>query len=303
MRNGFYAGVGAMTSGASLWDVPPISGRKFPKVDTHVHLYDFEWFQYPGIPQRSMLHRTFMLHEYETAAIKSNVQKMVFVESGVPAEASIEEADWAIAWAKDFPKLKAVIAQADMSNSIQFPRFLEVLKDRNMIKGVRIPIQAVLHTPLPFIKNMNLLARSEFSLDLLLKPNQLSETAHLLRRCAALPCILNHMGQPDIQNMDFEEWSVGIEHLAEIPHVYCKISDFLPQSYSEKSLSQIQFFFDFLVEKFGFDRLMFGSDWPNLLETTTYFDCSKAFEELIAPYSDDDIYKCCEGNAEKVYRI
>lgn len=301
--NSFLAGIGTISGEHSFWNDRQPQTRALPKIDTHVHLYDWQWFRYPAIEEDSSLHKTFLPREFEIAATKSSIQKMVFIESGVPHDLSIKEADWAIAWASDYPKLKAVIAQADMSDSIHFPQDLEVLRDRAMIKGIRIPIQPVLDHPFPFIKNMNLLARSGFSLDLNLNLYQLSEAAYLLKRCAPVPCILNHMGQPNFHDNQFEEWKVGIKHLAEIPHVYCKISGLLPMNAFHQALTEIQPYFDFVLEQFGFDRLLYGGDWPALQQAGNYGDWSKTFDELLKPYSEVEIHKICIGNAEKVYRM
>ena len=302
VKNGLAIGMGTMIGWDQIAGAPnPL--RKFPKVDTEVHLWDLEWFEYPWLEQQPAFNKSFTLQSYLSESQKSEITKIIFVESGVMPDFSIEEADWAIAWAKDFPILKGVIAQAYMSDSVNFPRFLELLEERPMIKGIRIPFQDALADPLAFIKNMNRLARTDLTLDFSLAPASMMEAANLLRRCPAVPCILGCMGNPDIADKGFRSWSEGMQAIAELPHVHCKISGLLSSVDHNWDLEQIRPYIDFVVEKFGFDRLMYGGDWPFLPEHSSYQDWAKVFDELLKPFSETDQVKMTVGNAERIYRI
>lgn len=303
MGKSLLGSMGVFTPHSRAWLFSEHDSKKYPKVDTHVHVWDLEWFRYPWLKNKEKLNRTFSFSEYEHETKKAAIQKILFVECGAAPEHALGEVDWAIAWGVDFPLIHGVIGQADMSEMAYFPSHLEVLQERHQVKGIRIPFDAALANPLPFIKNMHLLARSGLCLDLLLSPKQLIPAAKLLARCPAMPCILDHMGGPDIQGGEFDNWAKGITELAALPHVSCKISGLLTLAGPDWTLEQLRPYVEFVINSFGFDRIMYGGDWPVVLQIGRYLDWSRVFDELIKPYSKDEQLKCCQGNAERIYRI
>lgn len=303
MGKSLLGSMGVFAPQSHTWLFSTHDSKKYPKVDTHVHVWDLEWFHYPWLENKEHLNRTFSFAEYARETKKAAIQKILFMECGAAPEHALGEVDWAIAWGVDFPLIRGVIGQADMSDKIYFPNHLEVLQERRQVKGIRIPFHAALAEPLSFIKNMHLLARSGICLDILISPQQLMPTAQLLSRCPAMPCILDHMGRPNIKEGEFEGWAAGIRELGKLSHVYCKISGLLTLAGPDWTLEKLRPYVEFVIEEFGFDRILYGGDWPVVLQAGRYLDWSRVFEELIKPYSKEEQYKCCIETAERIYRI
>src|SRR6185437_5584507 len=74
--------------------------------------------------------------------------------------------------------------------------------------------------------------------------------------------ILDHIAKPDMTGAMDGKWRSGIEALAAVPWIYCKISGLVTEAGADWSLERIRPFVEFVARAFGPDRLVFGSDWP-----------------------------------------
>ena len=92
--------------------------------------------------------------------------------------------------------------------------------------------------------------------------------------------------------------------MAEIPGVYCKLSgmvtEAVPDNWKPDDLTP---YVSRVVEMFGHDRLMFGSDWPVCTLAGRYGQVFRAVEQAIGPISDQARAAVFGGNAERFYRL
>ncbi len=83
--------------------------------------------------------------------------------------------------------------------------------------------------------------------------------------------VLDHIAKPVIRENKINDWNKNIRELAKRDNVYCKISGMVTEAnFKEWTVEQLQPYFDVVLEAFGTDRLMFGSDWPVCLVATKY---------------------------------
>jgi microsomal dipeptidase-like Zn-dependent dipeptidase len=93
--------------------------------------------------------------------------------------------------------------------------------------------------------------------------------------------------------------------LAGFPNmVACKISGILanvdPQHWSPEDLRP---YFDHLVECFGWDRVMFGSDWPVCALAATFKGWVDAILFLTQTRTESERSRLFSDNARKVYKL
>ena len=68
-----------------------------------------------------------------------------------------------------------------------------------------------------------------------------------------------------------EPWATDIAAVAAIPSVYCKLSGMVTEADHERwTVADLKPYVDYVVEQFGLDRLMWGSDWPVCLMAACY---------------------------------
>jgi hypothetical protein len=98
--------------------------------------------------------------------------------------------------------------------------------------------------------------------DLCVLARQLSIAEDLARACDGMPLVLDHCGVPDIAGGAFEPWAQGIDALARLPHVHCKISGLTAYAAPGATTETIRPWVDHVLERFGPDRCLWGGDWP-----------------------------------------
>jgi len=116
--------------------------------------------------------------------------------------------------------------------------------------------------------------RLGLTFDALVKPPHLEALVAFVDRYPNLPVVVDHGAKPEIaKGRDgFDAWADRIAAVAERPQVFCKLSGLLTEAGERTGVDDLRPFVDHLIDVFGPQRLMWGSDWPVV--------------ELAAPYSD-----------------
>jgi L-fuconolactonase len=95
-----------------------------------------------------------------------------------------------------------------------------------------------------------------------------------------------------------------LKALAALPNVVCKISGLTTEAdRGNWQSTELKFYFEHALECFGFNRLMFGSDWPMATLATTYERWIETVQELFSFATEADQIKLFQTNAERIYRV
>lgn len=141
------------------------------------------------------------------------------------------------------------------------------------------------------------------SFDLQLNPWQLAAAARVVDRHSDTVVIVNHAGLPfDHQGGGMAQWQDGMRRMAAHPLAYVKFSG-LGMVDPGWSAASVQPVFDFLLEHFGAERMMFGSNFPIDRLYKRYEEVFSSYGELCAglePTARDALFS---GTAARVYRI
>lgn len=74
--------------------------------------------------------------------------------------------------------------------------------------------------------------------------------------------MLDHIGKPDIKNGLRQPWWGQIKELAALPNVVCKVSGVTTEAdHAGWAATQVKPYVAHAIGSFGFDRVMYGSDW------------------------------------------
>lgn len=279
------------------------SAKRMLKTDTHMHLFGLDNLKYSWLKNVPEINKTFLPEDFIQATRKAKVGKIVFMESGTDAGYSLREIDWVIEQAKKDKRIKGIVAKANIQEKGAFEPKLEKLLENGWVKGIRGGIHAEILASESFVRNMNLLAKNKLSFDLLTQPQALPDIAKAVQKTPDTTFILDHLGNPDIKGGEIEQWKKGIDALAEIPHVNCKISGIITRAGKAWTIDMLKPYVYHAIEKFGFDRLVYGGDWPVVLRAGSYISWAKAFEKLTAKFSKDELYKLYHVNADRIYQL
>ena len=91
--------------------------------------------------------------------------------------------------------------------------------------------------------------------------------------------------------------------LASFDNVHCKVSGIVTTASPDWTKAELKPYIDHLVAAFGYDRLMFGSDWPVCTLAAEYQHWVEALLWSVQDASDADKQKLFHDNAKQFYRI
>lgn len=237
-------------------------------VDTHQHLWDLDRFNLPWVEPGSILARSHRLADYLRAADGCGIARAIYMEVDVHPAQQRAEADAIIELceSRKGPTVAAVIAGRPESEGFQAA--IAPFCRQPIIKGVR----RLLHrdnTPpgyclAPnFIRSIGWLGDQGLRFDVCVRPIELADAAKLMAACPQTRFVLDHCGNADLQATDRSAWQRGIEMVAARPNVVCKVSGFIASAKpGEWTVEQLAPVVNHVLDSFGPDRVMFGSDWP-----------------------------------------
>jgi L-fuconolactonase len=118
--------------------------------------------------------------------------------------------------------------------------------------------------------------------DLLVVPPQLPAAIETVAALPELTFVLDHAGKPAIApGGGLASWRSDIRTLAALSNVAVKLSGLITEAdHATWTVDQLRPYVHTLLDAFGADRVMFGSDWPVCLLAGSYDDVIAAAEVL-----------------------
>ena len=276
-------------------------------IDTHQHLWDLDLFRYSWLDSFPRLNRSFRMSDYQEAASGLEVVKSVHLEADVDEPYMLDETRHLLALAKqpDNP-LDGVVA-CGRPESENFRSYLDKIAGHPKLKGIR----RVLHTQpdevgrgSTFIKNVAVLSEYGLSFDICVLARQLPIAIDLVSRCPDTTFVLDHCGVPRVKERDLDPWRAHISEIAKLPNVVCKVSGLVayadPQSWK---VLDLQPFVEHVITSFGWERVLFGSDWPVCTLSASFAQWVEALKSITQPAGEQNQRKLFHENAMRVYRL
>jgi L-fuconolactonase len=184
----------------------------------------------------------------------------------VQARQMLEETEWLLTLADEYDFIRGVVGWVDLRSS-KVREQLEKYGTHSKLVGVR----HVVHDEpddnfmlLPeFRRGIAALREFDLTYDLLLFPRHLPVASKLVEQFPDQPFVLDHIAKPEIRDRRISPWREDVQALAQFDNVYCKLSGMVTEA-AWKSWRPDDFrcYLDIVIEAFGTDRVMIGSDWP-----------------------------------------
>ena len=280
----------------------------FPIVDTHLHIWDLGRIRYPWLASAPKLNRSHLIGEYRKACGPVQVAKMVFLQCECDQAQFQEEADWVTEVARTDPRIRGIVPWAPLEKGDRVEEDLARLASNPLIKGIRRIIQ---FEPDPafclqpgFIRGVQLLPRHSLSFDICINHTQFANALKLVRQCPEVKFILDHIGKPDIKGKVLDPWRANLRELASHPNVCCKLSGLANEADMEKwTPADLRPYIDHVMDCFGFERTIFGGDWPVATLATDYPRWVQTVDDALRGSSPDELRRLYVRNAEAFYRV
>ncbi len=277
--------------------------------DSHVHLYDpadgiLSWVA--NVPKLNSPH---LLPEYSAATVGYEVTDFIFVEVDAAAGKNISEIDWLTAYARNEPRFKGMVASFPLEQGAACEADIAAYAAKPLARGVRRLIQSHVDKPgwclqPDFIKGVQLLSKYGLSFDLCIYHQQMGDAIELAERCPKVNIVLDHIGKPGIAAGYREPWRTQMAKLARLPNVSCKISGVVTEAdHSTWAVEQVVPYVREVIDAFGFERVMFGSDWPVVNLAASFGEWIKIADSVVSTASAGEQAKFWRENARQFYRI
>ena len=282
--------------------------KHLPITDAHVHFWDPATIRYGWLDGLEKLNRAFLPHDYAAATRSCEIKTLIFVESGCHPALSLAEINWIERLAKGEPRIQGIVAHAAVELGPGVREDLEQLASRPLVKGVRRLLQSESDPEFclqnSFLQGLRLLAEFGFTFDVCIRAEQLPGVIRMAREVPEVTFVLDHCGKPDIRNRTFDPWAKNLQAFADLPNTVCKISGLTTEADLEHwQPADLKPYLQAAFRSFGFNRILFGSDWPVATLATTYEAWVNVVLDAANDASDQERLMLFGGNAERIYRV
>ena len=276
-------------------------------IDAHQHFWrlargDYGWLT----PDLAPIYRDYEPADLTPLLGAAGIARTILVQAA-PTEA---ETDYLLAVAAAAPFVAGVVGWIDLE-AADAPTRVRRAATRPKLVGIRpmihdIPddgwmLRPALEPALAAVSDSGLV------FDALVRPQHLSALAELTLRYPALRIVIDHAAKPDIArwrpgDAAFREWSTRMTGLA-ARGLACKLSGLVTEAQPDWQPADLRAYVDVVLEAFGPDRVIWGSDWPVVERAGGYARWRRATDELLGRLPEVSRAAILGRNAARMYRV
>jgi L-fuconolactonase len=275
-------------------------------LDAHHHLWDPARHAFAWMTAAPALRRVFDTADLAAVARPCGVTATVVVQAD-PSEAETRDL-LAIAAADDL--VRGVVGWVDLTRRDVGDCIarLRELPGGDRLIGLRHPVQ---DEPDPewlvradVARGLRAVADAGLAFDLLVRPPQLAAARRAVAAVPELRVVVDHGAKPSIAAGGSDAWCRDLAALAADERVHCKLSGLVTEADHVRWRRQdVGRYADTLLELFGPQRLMFGSDWPVCTLAATYGEVLDMARAAIAELSGAERDAVLRGTAARFYGL
>lgn len=294
----------SQSDGPSTLSRPVAKKARTKKIDAHQHFWQYNAQEYGWIDDSMrLLRRAFMPEDLAALMKETGISGSVVVQ----ARQSLTETNWLLDLAEANRTILGVVGWVPLADPA-LAEMLSELTERKKFKGVRHVIhdeaddQFILGKE--FGKGIAKLREHNLTYDLLIFERHLPQTIQFVDRHPNQVFILDHVAKPRIRETMIQPWRDNLAKLAKRKNVYCKLSGMATEAnWDTWSKQQLRPYLETVVNAFGPERLMFGSDWPVCLVAVGYRRWVELVNEFTDELSDDEKARIFGGTAIEAYGL
>lgn len=274
------------------------------RIDAHQHYWktsrtDYGWLK----PNLGRIYADYMPEHLKPLLEQFEFQKTIVVQ----AAPTMEEAEFLLDIAEHEETIAGVVGWLDLESDL-FEQDWNRFRKNPKFVGVRPMIQDLASDWIlggNVVRHLELLAKAQFPVDLQANPRHLPFIVELLESVPDLRAVVDHLAKPPIVEGVMEPWKAQIQQIASYPNVMCKLSGMVPEKLDAQwTPESIRPYAETVIDAFGKNRVMFGSDWPVCLFTATYPQIVGLLEFCVGPdWTDEERAALYGGNASRFYRL
>jgi len=271
-------------------------------IDAHQHFWRLDRGDYGWLtPVLQPLYRDYLPADLEPALRRNGIQATILVQAA-PTAAETRYL-LGLAHAHDF--VAGVVGWVDFEDAAVTETIDELAGDEKLV-GLRPMIQDIADTEWMLEEKLAPAFESMIDhglvFDALVLPRHLPALRELAARYPELDMVLDHGAKPALKGGDLTGWKHEIAALARESRFVCKLSGLVTEAGSAEPAA-LRETVEHLLECFGPERLLWGSDWP-VCELVCSYDAWRATSEaLLAALDAGQRELILSETARKTYGI
>jgi L-fuconolactonase len=272
-------------------------------LDSHQHFWQYYPMRDAWITEdMAVLRRDFMPEDLKPILEQHGVRGCVAVQAD-PSEA---ETHFLLTLAEQHAFIRGVVGWVDLRDDALEDR-LAYFSSYPKLKGFRHIVQGepkgFLRDP-NFIRGVRMLARYNYTYDLLIYHHQLEEALYFVQQVPEVKIVVDHLAKPSIRTGEKTHWELNMAALSTFDHVSCKVSGMVTEAdWHQWKPADFYPYLDELMESFGPSRLLYGSDWPVCLLAASYEQQLFIVQSYLAAMSAGEKDRVLGENAVNFYNL
>jgi L-fuconolactonase len=274
------------------------------RIDSHHHFWSYSPEQYPWISDAMAgLRRDFLPEHLRAEIAAAGIDGVISVQ----ARQTVGETSWLLSLADANDFIRGVVGWVPLAEP-GVRGVIEKFAANPKLRAVRHVVQDepddrfILGTD--FNRGVAMLKDFGLVYDILIFERQLTASTEFVDRHPQQVFVLDHIAKPRIADGSIEQWRAGIREMARRENVFCKVSGMVTEAdWKTWSAEQLRPYFDTVLEAFGAQRLMFGTDWPVCLAASGYGRWVETVRGFAAVLSADEQEWLFGKTAAAAYRL
>jgi L-fuconolactonase len=249
------------------------------RVDAHQHFWKWSkgWFSRP----ETVLGRDYMPTDFEPLRKAQAIDKTIVVQTA-PHTA---ETDFLLQLTETCRYIGGVVGWLDLE-SPDFPDVLEQYAQKRYFVGIRPMLESLPEDDWVLrprvVESLQLIAEAGLAFEFLTFTRHLPYVLRVLDKVPHLRAVIDHLSKPEIKAARMQPWQDLMREVALRPNVYCKLSGMMTEADpSNWTREQLRPYAEHVLEQFGAERVMFGSDWPVCLLAASYEEVIETTRDLV----------------------
>jgi L-fuconolactonase len=276
-------------------------------VDAHHHFWDPAAADYPWLTgELATIRRAFGPADLAPELEATGVATTVLVQT----RSSVDETVQFLTIAESSPFVRGVVGWVDLTGPAVSDAIARLRDGRGGDRLVGIRHQAHDEADADWllrddvVRGIEAVGRAGLVYDLLVRPRELPAALALARRLPDVRFLIDHLAKPPIATGALEPWASLIEPFRPLDHVACKLSGMVTEAdWTSWTPAGLQPYVDHVLDVFGPDRLLCGSDWPVCLLAASYRDVYGAARQTTAVLGAADREAVFGGTATRIYGL
>ena len=273
-------------------------------IDGHQHFWRYNPERHGWITDdMAAIRRDFLPKELEQIYRHNDIDGCVAVQ----ADQTEGESEYLLAFSRMHEFIRGIVGWVDL-RAADVKERLDYYSGEKKMKGFRHIVQGESDPDFlsgqDFCRGIGYLSAYNFTYDILVYHQQLSQVELFVLRFPNQYFIIDHIAKPAIAKHEIKQWEAHMRAIASHQNVYCKLSGMVTEAdVNNWTYDDIAPYIDVVLECFGPSRLVYGSDWPVCLVAASYEEQFGVVQKAIEKLSPTEKKQILGENAIRFYHL